>query len=84
MLKIHELINRLFGKKTVGEPDAEQIIRNAGSDNKFFKRFTFGMAAIAVAVTLAMGIFLIVEAAQLGNQNGVFKIFGLEWDITNE
>jgi phosphate transport system permease protein len=82
--KIRELTIRLFSRKTVGAPDTEQIIRDAGNDNKFFKWFTFSMAAIAVAVTLAMGLFLIVESAQLGGQNGVFKIFGLEWDVLGE
>ena len=51
------------GEVTEEVPPAEEIIERADSDNGFFRWFTFVMAVIAVGVTIAMGVFLIVEPA---------------------
>ena len=72
------------GEVTEEVPPAEEIIERADSDNGFFRWFTFVMAVIAVGVTIAMGVFLIVEACGLGAQGGVFDLFGMQWDILEE
>lgn len=62
----------------------ELYIRRYKSDNVFFKYFTFITAVISICLTLAMIIYLIVEASKLGSLNGSFNLFSDQWNIVSQ
>lgn len=59
----------------------EKAIKFYESDNRFFRVFTFVMAAVSVILTLAMIVYLIVEAVKLPGLDGTFNLFGQEWNV---